>query len=117
MPANAVVGRFFRSYRGDRQLPNDDDDKKGTSVVVYASCSIGEMADWLKANPTFSMDDYLWKISVPFAKIMQSDQTSVAYLSEKAANEFRRKTKPKNKNNGVYDDPSEFAAAIGIPIL
>lgn len=70
------------------------------------------MADWLKANPTFSMEDYLWKISLPFAKIMMADATRIAYLSEDAAKKFRNRSRGGGEK--VYDDADAFAAALGI---
>ena len=118
MLADVGLREFFSHYRGDRQLPNDDDDEKGTSVVVLASCAIGDMTDWLKANPAFSMEDYQWKLSVPFIKVMASDATHVAYLSEKQAKEYKqqkRKANAKKKSEGITDDPEEFARALGIP--
>lgn len=41
------------------------------------------MVDFLKANPFMTMDDYLWKYSIPMIKIMGMDNSRVNYLSEK----------------------------------
>ena len=41
------------------------------------------MVDFLKANPFMSMEDYLWKYSIPMIKIMGMDNSHVNYLSEK----------------------------------
>ena len=79
------------------------------------------MSVWLKANPAFSMEDYQWKLSVPFIKVMSSDATHVAYLSEKAAKKYKQErnariaANKKADNNEVFDDPDAFAAALGIP--
>lgn len=43
------------------------------------------MVDFLKANPFMTMDDYLWKYSIPMIKIMGMDNSHVNYLSEKQA--------------------------------
>ena len=43
------------------------------------------MVDFLKANPFMTMDDYLWKYSIPMIKIMGMDNSHVNYLSEKEA--------------------------------
>ena len=40
------------------------------------------MVDFLKANPFMTMDDYLWKYSIPMIKIMGMDNSHVKYLSE-----------------------------------
>ena len=41
--------------------------------------------DFLKANPFMTMEDYLWKYSIPMIKIMGMDNSHVNYLSEKQA--------------------------------
>lgn len=46
---------------------------------------IGDMVDFLKANPFMTMEDYLWKYSIPMIKIMGMDNSHVNYLSEKQA--------------------------------
>lgn len=51
---------------------------------------IGDMVDFLKANPFMTMEDYLWKYSIPMIKIMGMDNSHVNYLSEK-----------QSKNKGV----------------
>lgn len=112
MPTDVRLGRFFRTYRGDRQFQNNDDDKESSSVVVYASCSIGEMADWLKANPTFSMDDFLWKISVPFARILSADQTHIIYLSKEEAKKAKTV-----KTAQRIDDPMQLMTDTGVPVF
>lgn len=52
---------------------------------------IGRMVDFLKANPFVSMEDYRWKYSVPYLRLMAADNTRVHYLTEKQAK--NRKTK------------------------
>lgn len=46
---------------------------------------IGDIVDFLKANPFMSLEDYLWKYSIPMIKIMGMDNSHVNYLSEKQA--------------------------------
>ncbi len=70
------------------------------------------MGDWLKANPTFSMDDYLWKISVPLAKILAHDMTYIKYLSEKQA-----KQQSVIKTAQRVDDPMQLLNDFGTPIF
>ena len=43
------------------------------------------MVDFLKANPYMSMEDYMWKYSIPMIRIMGMDNSHVNYLSEKQA--------------------------------
>ena len=42
---------------------------------------IGDMVDFLKANPFMTMEDYLWKYSIPMIKIIGLDNSLVIYLS------------------------------------
>jgi hypothetical protein len=53
---------------------------------------IGDMVDFLKANPFMTMEDYLWKYSIPMIKIMGMDNSHVNYLSEKQAKNRGMKT-------------------------
>ena len=47
------------------------------------------MVDFLKANPYMTIEDYLWKYSIPMIKIMGMDNSHVNYLSEKQAKTHR----------------------------
>lgn len=58
---------------------------------------IGDMVDFLKANPFMTMEDYLWKYSIPMIKIMGMDNSHVNYLSEKQAKNRGVKTVDVNR--------------------
>ena len=51
--------------------------------MIYSVSEIGDMVDFLKANPFMTMDEYLWKYSIPMIKIMGMDNSHVKYISEK----------------------------------
>ena len=51
--------------------------------MIRSVSEIGDMVDFLKANPFMTMEDYLWKYSIPMIKIMGMDNSHVNYLSEK----------------------------------
>ena len=53
---------------------------------------IGDMVDFLKANPFMTMEDYLWKYSIPMIKIMGMDNSHVNYISESQAKNKGMKT-------------------------
>ena len=53
--------------------------------MIRSVSEIGDMVDFLKANPYMSVEDYMWKYSVPMIKIMGMDNSHVNYLSEKQA--------------------------------
>lgn len=63
---------------------------------------IGDMVDFLKANPFMTMEDYLWKYSIPMIKIMGMDNSHVNYLSEKQAK--NRGVKTVDVNNMSVDE-------------
>lgn len=72
------------------------------------------MVDWLKAIPSMTMDDFLWKLSVPMAKIMAADATHVAYLSEAQAKKAKQK-----KHSVTFDDmlDDELMTDMGVPVF
>ena len=53
--------------------------------MIRSVSEIGEMVDFLKANPYMSIEEYRWKYSIPMIKIMGMDNSHVNYLSEKEA--------------------------------
>lgn len=69
------------------------------------------MVDFLKQFPFITMEDYKWGLSVPMIRIMTADNTRVRYLSEKQAEE-RKKRKGMKKINGKED-----MTDLGIPML
>ena len=46
---------------------------------------VGRMVDFLKANPYMDMEDYRWKYSVPYIRLMAIDNTRVHYLTDEQA--------------------------------
>ena len=67
--------------------------------------------DFLKANPFMTMDDYLWKYSIPMLKIMGMDNSHVNYLSEKQAKNHGFKTVDMNGK-----DVKELNNDLGVKI-
>lgn len=53
--------------------------------MIRSVSEIGDMVDFLKNNPFMTMDDYLWKYSIPMIRIMGMDNSHVNYLSEQQA--------------------------------
>ena len=70
---------------------------------------VGQMVDFLKANPFVTMEDYKWKLSFPMIRLMCSDNTRVHYLSEKEKE--RRKAKSVDMRN------PQMLNDLGIPIF
>ena len=70
---------------------------------------VGRMVDFLKANPFVTMDEYRWKYSVPYLRLMAVDNTRVIYLSEEQAK--KRKTKKYSGNSSMNLND------LGIPVF
>lgn len=75
---------------------------------------IGDMVDFLKANPFMTMEDYLWKYSIPMIKIMGMDNSHVNYLSEKQAKNRGVKTVDVN-NMSVEELNNDLGTKIKFP--
>ena len=69
------------------------------------------MVDFLKANPFMTMEDYLWKYSIPMIKIMGMDNSHVNYLSEKQAKTHRTHDLLRGATNA-----EELYTDLGTPI-
>ena len=69
--------------------------------------AIGDMVDFLKANPFISMEQYIWVMNPAMIRIMTADNTHVRYLSER---ELRNK-------NAKMSDGSNLMSDLGVPIL
>ena len=65
------------------------------------------MVDFLKNCPFMSLEDYRWRYSIPYIKLMGIDFTRVHYLSENQA-----KKKGATKINGAEDLMND----LGIPL-
>ena len=75
---------------------------------------IGDMVDFLKANPFMTMDDYLWKYSIPMIKIMGMDNSHVNYLSEKQSKNRGDKTID-TKNMSIEELNNDLGTKIKFP--
>ena len=75
---------------------------------------IGDMVDFLKANPFMTMEDYLWKYSIPMIKIMGMDNSHVNYLSENQAKNKGFKTLDIN-NMSVEELNNDLGTKIRFP--
>ena len=111
MPPANERGFFFakQGYIGDFQeerAGEEEDEDCRTEIIQSVTC-IGDMVDFLKANPFISMDDYIWKINPCMIHIMSADNTHVRYLSEKEAKQRKAKA----------SDGKDLMNDLGIPII
>lgn len=89
----------------------EEEDEDGRTEIIYSVSEVGDMVDFLKQFPFITMEYYKWGLSVPMIRIMTADNTRVRYLSEKQAEE-RKKRKGMKKINGKED-----MTDLGIPML
>lgn len=75
--------------------------------MIYAVSEVGDMTDFLKAHPFISLEDYMWKISVPMLRLMALDYTRYRYLSDEEV-EF---------NKGKKKELDDFKNDFGIPVF
>lgn len=75
--------------------------------MIYSVSEVGDMVDFLKANPFVSMEDYKWRLSVPMIKIMSMDNTHINYLSDK---QIERRNSKVIGNGAKLND-------LGLPIF
>jgi hypothetical protein len=73
------------------------------------------MTDFLKAFPFVSMEEYLWKYSVPLIRVMSADTTHTLYLSESQAKEYERWLSDRRAIG--YTDPEKLMNDLGLPVF
>lgn len=59
-----------------------------------------------------SLEDYMWKYSAPYLRIMAHDATKTLYLSEKQSKAYYAKLHEKQ-----YTDPDKLMNDLGLPIF
>lgn len=64
---------------------------------------MGSMMDFIKAFPSVSVEDYLWKWTVPQIRLASADNTRVVYLTEKQAEMRKAKKYDGNDLNALSD--------------
>lgn len=84
--------------------------------MIRSVSEIGDMVDFLKANPYMTMEDYLWKYSIPMIKIMGMDNSHVNYLSEKEAQNRKGQTLDMN-GKSVEDLNNDLGVKINFDNL
>lgn len=75
--------------------------------MIRSVSEIGDMVDFLKANPFVSMEDYKWKLNYPMIRLMTLDNTHINYLSE---------IEVENKKAKIIDGNTSLND-LGIPIF
>lgn len=82
--------------------------------MVTASSIVGNAMDFIKQYPSMTFEDYFWKYSAPMIRIMSSDGTYSATLSDKQVKRYWAKHP---KKGTTYDDADKFINDLGIPMF
>jgi len=78
----------------------DDDEEDSTTKIISSKTAFGEMADILKACPFLTVEDYLWKYSSAFIRLMAIDQSRIKILKDKNDKKDGKKKTKTGKNAG-----------------
>lgn len=110
MPSTIERGFFFakQGYIGDIQDEGigEEEDEDSRTEIIQSVSTVGDMVDFLKANPFVTMEAYIWDLNPVLISIMSADNTHVRYLSEKQ----QKNRKSKVVNGDMLND-------LGIPII
>ena len=105
---------YAPDIQSERDGEEEDEDKDTRTEIIRSVSEIGDMVDFLKANPFMTMDDYLWKYSIPMIKIMGMDNSHVNYLTESQAKNRGMKTVDVN-NMSVEELNNDLGTKIKFP--
>lgn len=75
--------------------------------MIYSVSAIGDMVDFLKANPFCTIEEYMWGLSSAMIQIMSMDYSHVNYLTDKES----------KVNAGKDLDDKSFANEYKVPIF
>ena len=83
---NRPIGFFFTQKIGEYAYGFTSDEEEeigGDSITVYGSTVIADAGDFIKAFPQYTLNDYLFKLSVAQIQFMSVDNTHIKYLRGK----------------------------------
>lgn len=89
------VGEYAYGFTADAE-----EEVSGDSLTVYGSTIIADAADFLKAFPQYTLDDYLFKLSCARIQFMAIDNTHTKYLKgsdKKAWNNYAQALEAQQK--------------------
>ncbi len=100
---NRFVGFFFTQKIGEYAYGFTSDAEEevgGDSITVYGSTVVADAADFLRAFPQYTLDDYLYRLSCARIQFMAVDNTHTKYLhgsDKKAWNNYSEALKSQRK--------------------
>lgn len=101
---------FFAQDIGEyayRFADDEEEEVSGDSITIYGSSVIADAADFIRAFPQYTLDDYLYRLSIARVTFMAVDNTHTKYLhgaDKKAWNSYKEALEAQRKLNGFLDN-------------
>ena len=81
------LDRFFFTQKigeyGYGFVADEEEEISGDSITIYGSTFFADASDFLKAFPQYTLDDYLYKLSIAKVQFLSVDNTHIKYLKGK----------------------------------
>ena len=103
-----LVGFFFTQKIGEYGYgftSDAEEEVSGDSLTVYGSTIIADAADFIRAFPQYTLDDYLYRLSCAQIQFMAVDNTHTKYLKgadKKAWNNYAEALKAQSKLDNFF---------------
>ena len=89
------IGEYGYGFTSDAE-----EEINGDSITIYGSTIVADAADFIRAFPQYTLDDYLFKLSCAQIQMMAVDNTHTKYLrgaDKKAWNNYAEALKAQSK--------------------
>lgn len=115
-----LVGFFFAEKIGEYAYgftSDAEEEVNGDSLTVYGSTVIADAADFIRAYPQYTLNDYLFTLSCAQIQFMAVDNTHTKYLrgSDKVAwGKYKEELDAEKKNEDFF---KQFKIGAGETIV
>ena len=95
------IGEYAYGFTAD-----EEEEINGDSITVYGSTIIADASDFLRAFPQYTLDDYMYHLSIAHIQFMAIDNTHTKYLKgsdKKAWNNYSEALKSQKKLDNFLD--------------
>ena len=82
------IGEYGYGFTSD-----SEEEIGGDSITVYGSTIIADASDFIRAFPQYTLDDYLYRLSIARIQFLAVDNTHTKYLhgrDKKAWNDYKQ---------------------------
>lgn len=95
------IGEYAYGFTADAE-----EEVNGDSLTVYGSTIVADASDFLRAFPQYTLDDYLYRLSIARIQFMAVDNTHTKYLhgsDKKAWNNYKKALESQKKLDNFMD--------------